>query len=1122
MTPVCPFAKARPDDASPRKPGENSNKYPAECPFSKARPDDAASRKAVENSAKPQAEHDGDKAKSDSIDSASIPPKCPFGYDAQSFKIGPLSCMICQALLFECSKCTPCSHVYCKACISRFKDCPLCGADIEKIEADTTLQDVVDRFIEGHARIKRSHTNSDKEEDAAGENKKVIYEDVSMERGAFLVQQAMRAFRAQNVESAKSRLSLCTEDIRDQIERMGNTSELCSQLGAVLGMLGDCCRAMGDADAAVAYFADSVEFLMKLPMDDLEIIHTLSVSLNKIGDLKYYGGDLQAARSYYVRSLNVRRDAVKRHSNVPSQVLDVAVSLAKVADVDRSIGNEDVAVDGFQEAIKQLESLTLKPEEAGLEQRVRFLFQLLVPYVVYMGSSSNVGVAELAHLQLLSSIIPSEESDRISLIHHYKHSFKGFSAMLTEKEASVLSGHEKIVSVFPDPILKLHTTRSWDFLEAEAEAKAPTSTWSSHKYHNISSDVIIGIIDTGIWPESPSFKDRGMSEIPSKWKGVCMDSHDFKKSNCNRKLIGARFYSIPLTSNNHNTTRTTLAGSPRDSVGHGTHTASTAAGAHVANASYFGLARGTARGGSPSSRIASYKACSEDGCSGSAILQAMDDAIADGVDIISISIGMSSLFQSDYLNDPIAIGAFHAEQMGVMVICSAGNDGPDPSTVVNTAPWIFTVGASSIDRDFQSTVLLGNGKTIKGSAISLSNLSSSMTYPIAFGKDIAAKFTPVSEARTCRPGSLDPKKVAGKIIVCVDDDPTVPRKIKKLVAEDADAKGLILIDEDYEKHVPFDSGIFPFSEVGSVAGFQIIHYINSTKNPTATILPTVDVPGYKPAPVVAYFSSRGPGELTENILKPDVTAPGVAILAAIVPKANAGSFPIGKKPAGYAITSGTSMACPHVTGAAAFIRSVHRRWSSSIIKSALMTTATVYDNTGKPLKNNAGSTASPHETGVGEISPLKALNPGLVFETTTKDYLRFLCYFGYSEKNIRSMSKYTNFNCPRNSIDNLISNINYPSISISKLDRHRAAETVKRTVTNVGLQNVTYISRVNAPSGLIVKVLPQKLVFAEGVKRMSFSVSFYGKEAAGGYNFGSVTWSDNRHSVQMMFAVNVQ
>ncbi|KAI8027629.1 Protein NCA1 [Camellia lanceoleosa] len=276
--------------------------------------------------------------------------------------------MICQALLFESCKCVPCSHVYCKACISRFKDCPLCGADIEKIEADTNLQNVVDRFIEGHARIKRSQVNTD-EEEAVGERKTVIYEDVSLERGAFLVQQAMRAFRAHNVESAKSRLSLCAEDIREQLERMGNTSELCSQLGAVLGMLGDCCRALGDAGSAVTYFEESADFLKKVPTGDLEIIHTLSVSLNKVGDLKYYDGDLQAARSYYFQSLNVRRDAIKNHPSSPSQILDMAVSLAKVADVDRNIGNEDVAIDGFQEAIKLLDSLIIKSEEVGLEQR---------------------------------------------------------------------------------------------------------------------------------------------------------------------------------------------------------------------------------------------------------------------------------------------------------------------------------------------------------------------------------------------------------------------------------------------------------------------------------------------------------------------------------------------------------------------------------------------------------------------------------------------------------------------------------------------------------------------------------------------------------------------------------
>ncbi|KAJ6428214.1 hypothetical protein OIU84_023603 [Salix udensis] len=322
MTSICPFVKpSRPDDGSSRKPGECPDKHVSEH------------------------EGGGEEKKESVGESATVSPKCPFGYDSQTFKLGPHSCMICQALLFDCSKCVPCSHVYCKVCISRFKDCPLCGADIEKIEADTDLQSVVDRFIDGHARIKRSH------------------------RGAFLVQQAMRAFRAQNVESARSRLSLCAEDIRGQIETAGNTSELCSQLGAVLGMLGDCCRAMGDAGSSVTYFQESVEFLSKLPAADLEIMHTLSVSLNKIGDLKYYDEDLEGARSYYIRSLNVRRDAIKHHPNVSSQTLDVAVSLAKVADVDRTMGNEDAALDRFREAIKLLGSLTLKPEEAGLEQR---------------------------------------------------------------------------------------------------------------------------------------------------------------------------------------------------------------------------------------------------------------------------------------------------------------------------------------------------------------------------------------------------------------------------------------------------------------------------------------------------------------------------------------------------------------------------------------------------------------------------------------------------------------------------------------------------------------------------------------------------------------------------------
>ncbi|XP_024018086.1 protein NCA1 [Morus notabilis] len=361
MTPVCPFVKAsRPDEASPKK-----------CPFG------FDSQTTTSNNKQQQQQQQ----------SSVVEAKCPFGYDSQTFKLGPLSCVICQALTFQCSRCVPCTHAFCKACISRFKDCPLCGADIEKIEEDEKIQSMVDRFIEGHARIKRTHVDNNVEEKEEGgadsqKNKTVIYEDVSLERGAFLVQHAMRALRAQNFESAKSRLSLCAEDIRDQLEKMGHTSDLCSQLGAVLGMLGDCCRATGDADSAISYFEESVEFLSKLPRDDLEITHTLSVSLNKIGDLKYYAGDLQAARSYYFRSLNVRRDAVKNNPNVSSQILDLAVSLAKVADVDRSLGNEDVAVNGFEEAIKLVEPLKLKPEETGLEQRLVSVLEFLKSQLV--------------------------------------------------------------------------------------------------------------------------------------------------------------------------------------------------------------------------------------------------------------------------------------------------------------------------------------------------------------------------------------------------------------------------------------------------------------------------------------------------------------------------------------------------------------------------------------------------------------------------------------------------------------------------------------------------------------------------------------------------------------------
>ncbi|KZV47299.1 Xylem serine protein 1 precursor [Dorcoceras hygrometricum] len=762
---------------------------------------------------------------------------------------------------------------------------------------------------------------------------------------------------------------------------------------------------------------------------------------------------------------------------------------------------------------------------------LHFLFML--PYIVYMGGSSDAnGRDDSSHLQMLSSLIPSEDGERRLLLNSYNHAFRGFSAMLTENEASILSGYDEVLSVFPDAVLELHTTRSWDFLEAR-----DSKLWSRISYDHSSADVIIGVIDTGIWPESPSFNDDGIAEIPSKWKGVCMEGSDFNKSHCNRKLIGARYYhnkAFVVKQNETNPTKN--RGSPRDIVGHGTHTASIAGGARVANASYYGLAKGTIRGGLPSARIASYKACTLDGCQGSIILKAIDDALKDGVDIISISIGISSIFQSDFLSDPIAIGAFHAEQLGIMVVCSGGNDGPDQYTVVNSAPWIFTVAASTIDRAFESRILLGNNESFEGAAINFSPLSAGKRYPLVFGGDVASSFTPVSDARyffedltghfkskcrNCMPGSIDYKKAAGKIVVCVSDDPMVSRRVKKLVVEDAKAKGIILIDHDGE-NAPMDSGTYPFAQIGQSIGSRLLQYINSTKNPTATVLASEEIRKFKPAPVVASFSSRGPGSLTENILKPDIMAPGVAILASVVPKIDSSYAAPGNKTSLFAIKSGTSMACPHVTGAMAFIKSIHPHWTSSIIKSALMTTASIYNNIGTPLTNSTTDYPSnAHETGVGEIFPTKALDPGLAFETTTDDHLNFLCYYGYKNQLVKSMSR-KNFSCPKNPNRDSISNINYPTISIGRLDRDGGPRKIKRFATNLGAPNATYFSSINAPSGLQVKVHPRKLVFTQGMKRASFKLFFDGKEASKGYNYGDIRWFDATHIVRLVFAVNVE
>ncbi|KAF3955082.1 hypothetical protein CMV_019661 [Castanea mollissima] len=286
---------------------------------------------------------------------------------------------------------------------------------------------------------------------------------------------------------------------------------------------------------------------------------------------------------------------------------------------------------------------------------------------------------------------------------------------------------------------KLHTTHSWEFLGIDSAQQYNQMPMES------TSNIIVGVIDTGIWPESKSFNDKGLGPVPKKFKGECVTGEHFRLANCNRKIIGARFYSKgfeaesgPLESFNLPFFR-----SARDGDGHGTHTASTIAGSIVANVSLFGMAKGTARGGAPSARLAIYKACWFDMCNEADILSALDDAISDGVDILSISIGPDPP-QPSYFENAISIGAFHAFQKGILVSALAGNSA-FPGTATNVAPWILTVAASSVDREFHSIVYLGNSKVLKD--FSLNPIKMEAYYGLIAGSAAVAPRVTAKNAR---------------------------------------------------------------------------------------------------------------------------------------------------------------------------------------------------------------------------------------------------------------------------------------------------------------------------------------------------------------------------------------
>ncbi|KAL6993817.1 hypothetical protein U1Q18_011930 [Sarracenia purpurea var. burkii] len=707
-------------------------------------------------------------------------------------------------------------------------------------------------------------------------------------------------------------------------------------------------------------------------------------------------------------------------------------------------------------------------------------------------------------------------SDSAAMLYTYNNVLHGFSARLTPEEARSLGNQLGVLSVVPEVKYELHTTRTPEFLGLE-------KIWLPQS--NSVSEVIVGVLDTGVWPERKSFGDAGLQPVPFNWTGKCESGTNFTSTNCNRKLIGARFFYKGYEAAMGPIDESTESKSPRDDDGHGTHTASTAAGSSVAGANLFRYAAGTARGMAEHARVAVYKVCWIGGCFSSDILAAMDKAIDDNVNVLSMSLGGAT---TDYYRDSIAIGAFAAMEKGILVSCSAGNTGPIPYSVSNVAPWITTVGAGTLDRDFPAYVKLGNGFNFSGVSLYAGKPLPTKMLPLVY----AGNASNSTNGNLCMMGTLIPEKVRGKMVLC---DRGVNARVEKgAVVKAAGGAGMVLANTAANgEELVADAFLLPAAAVGQKSGDAIRSYLFSHQYSTATIIFNGTKVGVEPSPVVAAFSSRGPNPITPEILKPDVIAPGVNIIAAWTGKTGPTGLAIDKRRVEFNIISGTSMSCPHVSGLAALLKAAHPQWSPAAIRSALMTTAyTAYKNGQTILDVATGNPSTPFDYGAGHVDPVPALYPGLVYDLEINDYLDFLCALNYTSRQISIISR-KKFECDRRKKYS-VTDLNYPSFSVyieteatkiggggNSAGNGSTVVMYSRTLTNVGWP-ATYEVLVELESeSVTVLVVPKSLSFTEENQKQSYTVTFTADSMpSNSFCFGRIEWSDGKHIVGSPIAIS--
>ncbi|WP_051063204.1 S8 family serine peptidase [Ilumatobacter nonamiensis] len=690
-----------------------------------------------------------------------------------------------------------------------------------------------------------------------------------------------------------------------------------------------------------------------------------------------------------------------------------------------------------------------------------------------------------------AEVIREAGIDNSAVGENFTYVLNGFEADLTAPEIAALDRLPEVAKVVPNDLQQLETEVSPEFLGLDDKKGA----WDTGY---LGDDVVVGVIDTGIWPEHPSFADDGsyptldgFGEVPCEFGDTAYNPDDAPFA-CNDKLLGARDMRIAYKANIGPETFATA----RDYDGHGTHTASTAAGNADVAAEIFGIDRGIVSGVAPRARVIAYSVCGSLGCFTSDLAGAIDTAVADGVDVINYSIGGGAS-----LTDPADIAFLFAADANVWVATSAGNSGPGAATVGGpaTVPWITSVGASTTDRTFNNVVRLGNGQIATGVSITP---GTGGTLPLV---DAAALGNAL-----CDPAVPFGEDVTGKIVIC--ERGGFARVDKSLAVSNAGGAGMILFNIDDAQALVTDLHFVPSTHVNFTTGSAIKAYAAAAGAQARASL-TAGTANPTQGSVMADFSSRGEHPISADLIKPDVTAPGVNILAGHTPFPGAGSS--GEL---FQSISGTSMSSPHVAGLFALLREAHPDWTAAMAKSAIMTSARQ-----NVTKENATTPADPFDMGAGHVDPSgkaakkgSLFNPGLVYDAGLFDYFAFLCG---TDDSVFIDPASTCGQLEGAGESTAATDLNLASIGAGAIV---GSITVQRTVTSVADTTRTFRPQIEAPPGFEVGVSTNRLRLAPG-QSATFDVTITNVSAPiGDWAFGSLTWKSGSFEVRSPIAARAE